>query len=153
MNIAHDTTAISAWPAELTAPERTVIVVDDGLGPGHAANAAAVLAITLGARLPQLPGADFADADGGAPPGLFPAGLPVLRARAQALRELRARAAATDGVAIVALPQAGQQTTDYDEFRAVVGRTPANDLDLAGVLLCGPARAVRGLTGSFGLLR
>ena len=43
--------------------ERCVIVVDESLPAGLAANAAAVLALTLGAREPDLVGADFVDAD------------------------------------------------------------------------------------------
>src|SRR5918992_2780684 len=41
--------------------ERCVIVVDEDLPAGLAANAAAVLALTLGAREPELVGADFVD--------------------------------------------------------------------------------------------
>ena len=59
-------------------PERCVIVIDEELPPGLAANAAAVLALTLGAIEPALVGAEFLDADEGAHPGLIPTGLPVL---------------------------------------------------------------------------
>jgi hypothetical protein len=56
-------------------------------------------------------------------------------------------------VAVIAFPAVGQTTTDYDAFRAAVGDTPTADLELSAVLVCGPARPVRSLTGSFGLLR
>src|SRR3954470_22743403 len=70
-------------------PERCVIVVDADLPPGLAANAAAVLALTLGAREPALAGADLVDADGREHPGLIPIGLPVLKAPRAALVDLR----------------------------------------------------------------
>ena len=63
--------------------ERCVIVVDEDLAPGLAANAAAVLALTLGATVDGLVGPDLVDADGDVHPGLFAAGLPVLGARAR----------------------------------------------------------------------
>jgi hypothetical protein len=136
-----------------TAPERAAIVVCDALGAGHAANAAAVVALTLGARVPALPGPTVLDGDGVAHPGLYPSGLPILRAGADDLRELHRRARETDGVAVIALPALGQTTTDYDAFRDAVAEIPTDELQLAAVLVCGPARAVRRLTGSFGLLR
>src|ERR1700760_3658654 len=146
----HDTAgALADGPR----PARATIVVADTLAPGHAANACAVVALTFGARAPSLPGPPVIDGDGLAHPGLYPSGLPVLRAAPEALRELHRRALAVDGVAVIAFPALGQTTTDYDAFRDAVGELPTAELELAAVLVCGPARAVRRLTGSFGLLR
>ena len=132
--------------------ERCVIVVDEDLPAGLAANAAAVLALTLGAREPGLVGADFVDADAEPHPGLIPIGLPVLRAPRIDLVELRRRAAA-DRVTVVDFPVFGQQTNDYEEFRGMVAATPAAELSYLGVALSGSARAVRRLTGRLALLR
>jgi hypothetical protein len=133
-------------------PERCVIVVDRELSPGLAANAAAVLALTLGAREPALVGPDLVDADERVHPGLFPAGLPVLTAPSERLVALR-DGADRHGVAVVAMPRFGQQTNDYDEVRAAVAATPAADLCFAGVALYGEGRPVRRLTGDLPLLR
>ena len=132
--------------------ERCVIVVDESLPAGLAANAAAVLALTLGAREPELVGADFVDADAQPHPGLIPIGLPVLRAPRAELVEIR-RLASLDGVSVVDFPAFGQQTTDYDEFRGKVAATPAAELSYLGVALSGSGRSVRRLTGRFALLR
>ncbi|WP_092864827.1 DUF2000 family protein [Quadrisphaera sp. DSM 44207] len=131
---------------------RSAIVLDRQLPAGLAANAAAVLALTLGALEPDLPGPDVPDAAGEVHPGLFPTGLPVLAAAAGDLAPLRARALRA-GVRVVDLPAVGQQTTDYEAFCAAVAATAAADLAYAGVLLHGPARAVRSLTGGLPLLR
>jgi hypothetical protein len=133
-------------------PERCVIVVDESLPAGLAANAAAVLAVTLGADCPALAGEDFADASGRVHRGLIPMGLPVLRASATDLASLRTRAD-DDGVSVIAMPTFGQQTNDYDEFRSRVAETTAEELRYLGVALYGEKRAVRSLTGSFALLR
>jgi Protein of unknown function (DUF2000) len=132
--------------------ERCVIVVDEDLPAGLAANAAAMVALTLGAREPHLVGADFVDADAEPHPGLIPIGLPVLRAPRAQLAELRRRAAA-DGVRVVDFPVFGQRTNDYDEFRGMVGATPAAELSYLGVAISGPRRAVARLTGQLALLR
>lgn len=148
------TEPIDTFPADLAPPERCVIVVEETLAPGLAANAAAVLALTLGARLPDLPGPPILDAAGRRHPGLIPIGLPVLRASTDALADAHRRAlAAAPAVGVVAFPAFGQTTTDYAAFSATMADTAEPEQALAGLALAGAARAVRRLTGSFGLLR
>ena len=139
-------------PAAAPAPERLVIVVDEALAPGLAANAASVVAFTLGAQLPALRGPDVPDANGAVLPGFIPIGVPILRAPAGALVALHAHAVA-GGLGVVALPTFGHQTNDYEEFRELVARTPGSDLRFLAVALHGPRRPISRLTGSFALLR
>ena len=131
---------------------RTVIVIDRDLAKGLAANAAAVLAHGFGSRVPGLVGAGFADAAGAPHVGLIPTGLPVLGADAADLPALRS-AAVERGVLGVDLPAAGQQTTDYDDFRAAVAEAEPVELRYLAVLVSGAPKTVRRLTGSLGLLR
>jgi len=131
--------------------ERCVIVVDADLAPGLAANAAAVLAVTLGATVDGLAGPDLVDADGEVHPGLFEKGLPVLGAARDVLPEVRARALAA-GVSVIDIPAVGQQTNDYGEVRAYVARTPTADLEYLGLALHGSRRAVSRVTGTLRLL-
>ena len=99
-----------------------MVVVDEALAPGLAANAAAVMAMTLGdARCRTLVGEDFEDGGGERHPGLITTGLPVLRAPADELPALRARAVEAE-VGVVGFPLCGQTTTDYEAFRAMVAR-------------------------------
>jgi hypothetical protein len=138
-------------PPELQATAtRTVVVIDRKLPKGLAANAAAILALTLGVRRPHLIGADFDDAAGASHHGLIPTGLPVLGADAAELPALR-DAARERGLLVVDLPSPGQQTTDYDEFRAAVAASP--ELDYLAILVSGPPKIVRAITGQLGLLR
>ena len=131
--------------------ERCVIVLDEGLAPGLAANAAAVLALTLGATVDGLAGPDLIDADRDVHPGLFERGLPVLGAARDALPQVRARALAA-GVSVIDIPAVGQQTNDYDEVRAYVASTPTADLEYLGLALHGSRRAVSRVTGTLRLL-
>jgi hypothetical protein len=145
---APESSAADSQPAAV----RCVIVVDEALPPGLAANAAAMVALTLGATVESLPGADLVDADGNAHPGLVAAGIPILAAAREHLPDLRARAEGS-GVGVVDFPAYGQQTTDYESVIERVGRTPAADLEYLAVALHGPPRAVRRLTGNLRLLR
>ena len=132
---------------------RCVIVVDESLPPGLAANASGMLAVTLGATVAGLPGAALIDADGDVHPGLIPQGLTVLRAPADRLSDLRAQAAASEDVGVIDFPTDCQQTTDYDEVRRRVAGIPTADLRYLAILLYGPRRAVSRLTGNLALLR
>jgi hypothetical protein len=127
-----------------------VIVVDEALAPGKAANAAAVIAMTLGTKVPELIGEDFADGTGTAHAGLFRYGLPVLKARPEQIAELRERAVAAD-VGVVTMPVNGHQTNDYEEFVSMLASSV--DVSYVGLALYGPTKTVRKLTGSLGLLR
>jgi hypothetical protein len=132
--------------------ERCIIVVDEALPTGLAVNAAAVLALTLGATVEGLVGTELVDGDGERHPGLIPQGLPVLRARGTTLGDMRERAIHA-GVGVIGFPALGQQTNDYDEFRAWVAGTPTAALEYLGLALHGARRAVSSLTGSLALLR
>ena len=129
---------------------RCVIILDDALPAGLAANAAAVLALTLGASMPGLVGDELIDADGEQHPGLIPQGLPVLAAARDGLPELRRRARAAD-LGVIDFPVAGQQTIDYQEFQRNVATTSTAELTYLGILLYGPRRTVTKLTSTLPL--
>ena len=133
-------------------PTRCVVIVDEALPPGLAANAAAMVALTLGATVDGLPGADLVDADGHSHPGLIAAGIPILAASRLQLSDLHALAQ-RESLGVVDLPAFGQQTTDYESVIERVGQTPAAELEYLGIALHGPRRAVSRLTGSLRLLR
>jgi hypothetical protein len=136
-----------------SAPQRAVIVVDESLSIGYAANAAAVLSMTLGAVVGNLPGPDLVDADGGVHPGLIPMGLPVLKSSGDGLKAVRDHATRLPDLTLVDFPVQGQQTTDYEEYRQLVAATASAELRYLGVAIHGPRRAVNKLVGSLSLLR
>jgi hypothetical protein len=139
---------------EQSAPEptRCVVVVDSALPVGRAANAAAVIALSLGKRHPHLAGPDLVDASDHAHPGLIAIGIAVLVAPALELNALRSKAL-TDGVDVVDFPSQGQETTDYARFRALVREVPTETLTYLGVGLYGTRRAVGRIVGRFSLLK
>jgi hypothetical protein len=140
--------------ADEDAPKRTrcAIVVDASLPTGRAANAAAVIALTLGKRHPHLVGPDLVDASGRAHPGLIPIGIAVLAAPTAELNSVRAKAL-KDGIDVVDFPSQGQQTTDYAKFGALVGEVPTEGLTYVAVGLYGAHRSVGRIVGRFSLLK
>jgi hypothetical protein len=141
---------MTSTPASETTVTRTVVVIDRALQKGLAANAAAVLALTLGVHRPRLIGPAYEDGAGSPHLGLIPTGLPVLGADAGELPALR-DAALGRGLLVVDFPAPGQQTTDYGEFRAAVAAS--QELAYLAILVSGRPKDVRAVTGQLGLLR
>ncbi len=129
---------------------KCVLILDEALAPGYAANVAAVMAMTLGTKVPEMIGDDFADAGGTEHPGLYREGLPVLKAPGDRLKALRASAVEAD-LGVIGMPVNGHQTNDYDEFRQMLETTP--EPSYLGLALYGPPKAIKRLTGSLPLLR
>lgn len=130
-------------------PERCIIVVNGALPPGKAANAAAVVAFTLGQRHGRLVGEPFVEAGGAAHPGLIPIGIPVLSADAPRLAALRAKALAECDV--VDFPLQGQQTTDYQAFLHSMRQAEGGALEYLAVGLVGPKKRIGKLAGGLPL--
>lgn len=70
-------------------PMRCVIAIDQSPPVGRSANAAAVIALTIGQRHPVLVSEPLIDASGFRHPGLIPIGIAVLVASQDTLSEIR----------------------------------------------------------------
>lgn len=138
-------------PTTATSPERCVVVVDSALPPGRAANAAAVLALTIGQRHPDLVGAPLVDALGQDMPGLIPIGISVLAADQDELRVL-AGAGDAAGFDVLRFPVQGQQTKNYAEFLAAVAQAERSQLHYVGIALVGDRKPISKLVGKLALL-
>lgn len=136
----------------VTDPGRCAIIVNADLPVGRAANAAAVIALTLGKRHPYLAGTDLVDASGCAHPGLIPIGIAVLAAPGGQLPGIRTRALER-GIDVVDFPSQGQETNDYGEYGARVSEVATEDLTYVGVGVFGPRKAVGKVVGQFPLLK
>jgi hypothetical protein len=133
-------------------PMRCVAVIDCTLPIGNAANAAAVMSLTMGKRQPHLAGGPLVDASGHAHPGLIPIGIPVLGAPADDLPAVRGKAVAA-GLEVVDFPVQGQQTNEYAEFQRLVSETDPTALRYLGVMIYGAKKQVSRIVGRYSLLR
>lgn len=129
---------------------RCVIILNHTLPSGKAANAAAVMALTLGQRYPHFVGKPLCDAQGRAFPGLITSGVPVLAASDEQLAALYARCEEQQLDRIL-FPAAGQQTTDYAALTAVVRETEATRWPLCGMAVVAEKKALRKLTAALTL--
>lgn len=132
---------------------KCVMVVDERLPMGLAVNAAGVLAVTLGRRVETIVGPDVADASGEAHAGIVSIPIPVLNAGAEAIGQLRSRAADADGMFVVDFTDIAQTSKTYDEYTRRMETSPREDLGYLGVALYGDKKLINKLTGSLPLLR
>jgi hypothetical protein len=129
-----------------------VVVVDESLPAGIAANAAICTAAATSAHVDGLLGPDAVDAEGGTHPGLPWAGCSVLRASAEQLTAIRGKAGASDDVFVADMPAAAQLTRVYDEYLETVSRTRPDALPLYAISVVGPRNRVDRIVGRLPLL-
>ncbi|MCM1165690.1 MAG: DUF2000 domain-containing protein [Lachnospiraceae bacterium] len=133
--------------------EKCVIVIDESLPLGIIANTAAILGITLGARLPETVGEDVLDGGGRGHMGIIEFPVPILKAPSETLAKLRMALYGSEyaDVAAADFTDVAQSCKTYDEFIDRMGA--AEELRYFGIALCGSKKKVNRLTGSLPLLR
>jgi hypothetical protein len=129
-----------------------VIIVDERLPPGRAANAAACVAAATSPAVTGLLGPDAKDAAGGIHPGLPWTGCTLLGAPAGQLSAIRAKAVDSLGVFVADMPVAAQSTRVYDEYLRAVGESAAADLEYHAISLVGPRNRIDKLAHRLPLL-
>ncbi len=131
---------------------KLVLVLREGLPPSVAANATAVLTLSLGGAVAGWLGADGVDASGHRHPGLNAHPVPVVTADGEQLRDLRQRAADLPDVTMVAFSEVARRAREYGEYLQALARTAAEDVEYLGVVVFGPRNRVTKLTKRFALL-
>lgn len=129
---------------------RCVVILNTQLPVGKAANAAAVISLTLGQRHPEFVGPQLIDGSGKSHPGLIPVGIPILAASNEQLVSLVSECGERDFEAIL-FPVEGQMTVDYGAFCEAVRQIPTSDLQHLGLGIVGEKKALRKLTAKLKL--
>ncbi|WP_374007382.1 DUF2000 domain-containing protein [Leifsonia sp. LS-T14] len=153
------TSTVGFLPHEVdtAAPTRSarlkwVVVVDESLPAGIAANAAICAAAATATQVGGLLGPAAVDADGSTHPGLPWAGCSVLRAPGEQLAVIRAKADASADVFVADMPAAAQLTRVYDEYRETVEGAASDALPYYAVSIVGPRNRVDRIAGKLALL-
>lgn len=135
--------------------EKCVIVIDESLPPGIIANTAAILGITLGAKMPDVVGRDVPDAEGNAHSGIIQFPVPILKGDTKKLKELRKKLfdARFNDLTAVDFSDLAQSCKTYDEFISRMASCPEQELRYIGMAICGDKKKVSKLTGNMPLLR
>ena len=127
-----------------------VVIVNESLAAGQAANAAICVAAATATGVAGVLGPDAVDAAGGIHPGLPWAGCTVLVADSATLAGIRSKAAAHEAMFVADMPSDAQLTRVYDEYLAAVAA--ADDIEYLAVSVVGPKNQVDRMIGRLSLL-
>ncbi|ONI86352.1 hypothetical protein ALI22I_26485 [Saccharothrix sp. ALI-22-I] len=127
-------------------PTKLALILRDDLPPNLAANAAVVLGLSLGARLPELLGDDGKDADGSVHQGLNNHPVPVLTASGDHLKTLHR----AEGVLKIGFTEVARRSRAYAEYLEALAET--EDPEFVAVALYGPRAEVTKLTRKLPLM-
>jgi hypothetical protein len=132
---------------------KMVVVIAAEAPVGVALNTAALLGVGLGHHHEQVVGPDTEDASGNPHTGMCAHPIPVLRASAEQLHDLRAEAAARDGVTVHDMHQIAQRARTYKQMSTTLSGTKPEDIEYLGLALYGPRPTIDSLTGALALYR
>ena len=134
---------------------KCVMIVDENLPLGIAANTAAILGITLGKKMPEVVGADVADKSGSEHLGIIEFPVPVLKGDAERIKAIREKLYEPDfsDLTAVDFSDLAQSCKTYDELIGKMKVTSESDLRYFGIAICGEKKKVNRLTGNMPLLR
>jgi hypothetical protein len=132
---------------------KMVVVIAAEAPVGVALNTAALLGVALGHHHEKVVGAPVQDASGAVHEGMCAHPIPVLRASADQLHDLRLQAAAREDVTVHDMNQVAQRSRTYEQYTATLGGTKPDDLEYLGLGLYGPRSAIDSLTGAMALYR
>ncbi len=132
--------------------KKLVVVINTDLEIGLVANTAAVLALSLGARHPELIGSDLLDGSGQQHLGITTVTIPILAADGSTLTGLVQKLKKTD-VELVSFSKIAQSIHSYDEYSQKLRETPGEKIEYSGIALFGPKKAINSLVGSLPRLK
>ncbi|MCG8618829.1 MAG: DUF2000 domain-containing protein [Desulfobacterales bacterium] len=132
---------------------KTVMIINQSLPPGLAANTTAVLGISLGHMDRSILGPDLKDGSGTCHPGITHQTIPVLAADSGLLKQIFEQGCEMPGVSVIDFNAIAQKSRHYDDYTQKLAAVPTKDLDFSGLCLQGPKNEVNKMTGMLKLYR
>ena len=132
--------------------EKCVMIINQNLPAGVAANTAAIMGISLGKQKPQIVGPDVADKNGRYRPGIIEFPVPILKGSSENIYR-KLLLPEFSSLTAIDFTDLAQGCKTYEEFIEKMSKSPADSLQYLGLTLCGPKKKVNKLTGNLPLLR
>ena len=135
--------------------KKCVMVIDEELPVGQAANTSAILGVTLGKYAPTQVGDTVVDASEKEHLGIITIPVSVLRGDKRLLKDLRERLYNEEykELVVVDFSDVAQGCNRYDEYMEKAAAVPEREHTYLGIAIYGGKKAVNRLTGSLPLLR
>ena len=135
--------------------EKCVMIIDENLPLGMAANTAAIMGISIGKEIPEVVGKDVFDQSGNRHLGIIEFPVPILKGNAESMQMIREKLYEPEfsDLTVVDFSDLEQGCKTYDEFIEKMTLASETELRYLGIAICGSKKKVNKLTGSMGLLR
>ena len=135
--------------------EKCVMIIDENLPLGMAANTAAIMGITMGKEMPEVVGKDVFDRSGNRHLGIIEFPVPILKGNAEMMQTIRKRLYEPEfsDLYVVDFSDLAQGCKTYDAFVKKMTFVSETELRYLGIGICWEKKKVNKLTGSMGLLR
>lgn len=133
--------------------KKCVMIIDESLPIGLIANTAAILGITLGAKLPEVVGTDVRDGGGHEHMGIIEFPVPILKASSDVISKIRLALYTGEFSDLTAadFSDIAQSCKTYDEYIDKI--SSADAVRYFGIAVCGDKKKINKLTGNLPLLR
>lgn len=134
---------------------KCVMIIDDSLPAGIAANTAAALGVSLSGRIAGLVGESLVDGDGRVHEGVTNIPIPVLALSKEELREKhdKIKESGDPEIVLIGFSETAQKSLDYKDYAEKLAYRTKERIDYLGICIYGPKNKVNKLTGSLKMLR
>lgn len=135
--------------------EKCVVVIDDSLPMGMAANTAAILGLTIGMEEPSIIGPVVRDGGGREHLGITIAPIPVLKGSRAVMMELREKLYDPEyaDVKTVDFSETAAYSNSYQDYAERLAEQSGDAIRYIGIGIIGPKKKVNRLTGGLPLLK
>jgi len=133
---------------------KCVMILDENLLPGQAANTAAVLGISLSAKIEGLTGPDIADNHGRVHSGITNIPVPVLISGKEHLKRLYDSLLETQDreMIVIGFNSVAKESRSYGEFEKKFCDADNESIKILGLCLYGKRKSINKLAGNLKLL-
>lgn len=131
--------------------KKCVIVIDEQLPSGEAANISAILGISLGSENSDIIGKNVLDKNNKIHSGIIKIPVPVLKGNEELFK--RIMNTIDEDITIIDFTKTAQRCRTYDEYINNMSLTDNDDLKYLGIGLYGNKKAINKLTGNLPLYR
>jgi len=131
--------------------KKCVIVIDEQLPSGEAANISAILGISLGKENGYIIGQDVLDKDNKSHSGIIKIPVPILKGNKETLEKIMNTT--DESITMIDFTKTAQQCKTYDEYIKNMSLTNNDDLRYLGIGLLGDKKTINKLTGNLPLYR
>lgn len=135
--------------------EKCVLILEENLPIGIAANTAAILGITIGSKKPNIVGQTVQDKNENSHLGIIQFPVPILKAGKQKLAEIRKILFSQEycDLTVIDFSELAQSCKTYDEYVERMADSAGSELVYIGIAVCGNKKKINKLTGNLSLLR